>query len=137
MISDIPLIVWGFVSLLVFPFVGLLSVVKIRATPYLVTLLVIWAIIGLFIVGGGITPMGHRDIVTKADRNAWLQNPKVIMITHVWFIGIIIGILLLLTTLVFEKLSKSRYNPIIWTIVKIALFVFGFIKYMRDYILHS
>ena len=66
MISDIPLIVWGFVSLLVFPFMGLLSVVKIRATPYLVTLLVIWAIIGLFIVGGGIITHGTLGYSNKS-----------------------------------------------------------------------
>lgn len=125
----------GFVSLVAFPLLGLLSALKIRVTPYLATLFALWTVAGLVIVGGGITPMGKRDIVTAVERTAWLENPVVMRVQVVWGVGIAVGGGLLLTTVVFEKLSQKRYYKIAWAILKTVTFITGLAAFLRLYIL--
>ncbi len=130
----IPPIV-GFVSLVAFPLLGLLSALKVRVMPYVATLLALWTILGLGIVGGGITPIGKGDIVTPQERIAWLENPDVMRVRVVWGVGIAVGGGLLLTIVVFEKLSQKRYYMIAWAIVKMVTFISGLAAFIRLYIL--
>lgn len=124
----------GFVSLVAIPLLGILSIFKLRITPFLISLLVVWLLVGLFVVGGGITPMGRFDIVTREDRKAWLENPIVVQIEYIWGVGIAIGIGLLLTVLVFEKWSSSRYYKIMWALIKIGGFIISFYTFIRLYV---
>ena len=125
----------AFVSLVAFPLLGLLSVLKVRVTPYLATLFALWTFSGLAIVGGGITPMGKGDIVTPDERQAWLEHPVVVRVQAVWGVGIAIGAGLLLTTVVFEKLSQKRYYKIAWAILKTVTFITSLTAFVRLYIL--
>lgn len=125
----------GFVSLVAFPLLGLLSVLRVRVTPYLATLFALWAFSGLAIVGGGITPIEKGDIVTPEQREAWLASSVVRRVQAVWGVGIAVGGGLLLTTLVFENLSRKRFYKIAWALLKTVTFIIGMATFFRLYIL--
>ena len=124
----------GFVSLVVFPLLGVLSVLKIRVAPYLVALLVVWLLGGVIGIGGGVTPIGKGDIVTKEEREAWFRGPIVARMLRVWLTGLGIGSGLLLTTAFFEKWSQSPYYRIAWGALKIFTFLTGFVAFLRIYV---
>ncbi len=129
--------IFGFVSLVAIPLLGVLSVFKLKITPYLIGLLVVWLLIGLFVVGGGITPTSRYDIVTPANRKAWFKDPAIVRIKHIWAIGIAVGSGLLLTVLLFEKWSSSRYYKIMWVVIKIGGFITSFYIFMDRYVLKN
>lgn len=63
-------IIVGFGSLVIIPFLGILNLFKVRAFPYLATFVAIWFILGVFSIGGGVTPMEKGDVVTPEQREA-------------------------------------------------------------------
>lgn len=125
----------GFISLVAIPLLGLLSALKIRVAEGLGSLVFMWTFAGLVGVLGVFIPMGPGDVITKEQIDYWANNPGMQQTRVVWAVGCAIGIGLLLTTLVFEKLSDKRVYKIIWGIFKTVVFVGSAATFVRLYLL--
>lgn len=126
----------GFGSLVIIPFLGILNLFKVRAFPYLATFVALWFILGVFAVGGGITPMGKGDIVTPEQREAWFALPAVKFLLNLWVSGLAIGIPLLIVTWFYEsKAGMSGFLKAIKAIATIFAFCLALFRYIAEVII--
>lgn len=126
-------VVAGFGSFVVIPFLGALTVFKIRVFPILATFCVVWFILGVFLIGGGVTPVGPGDIVTPEDRVAWFATPWVRWVSLIWLTGLAISIPLLAISWAHEHRHLSRAVRLISDVISIVTLVAGiwsFVKYV-------
>lgn len=128
------------VSLVVFPFFGVLSCLRnlqVRILPYLGGAVFLWLFYGWALVGGGMMSRGEGDIVTPAERAAWMATPYFQSVAPVWGIGLGIGVVLLGLTILFEKISPSKWFRVSWTAIKIGGFVVGVAAFLKLYVLDA
>lgn len=124
-------VIVGFGSLVIIPFLGILNLFKVRVFPYLAAFVAIWFILGVFSIGGGITPMGKGDIVTSQEREAWFSLPAVQFLFRLWGAGFAIGIPLLVVTWFYE--SRTEVSALLKAVEKIAT-IFTFCTALFGYI---
>ena len=129
----------GFVSLIVFPLFGLLSTLKLKRSisPYLAGLTAAWGIIGVLVFGGGATPMGPGDRVTPEQARAWFETPWVREGMAIWGIGLAIGVGLLVSVMLIERLLTSPIVQKAWKVFKIWLFAAGAFSFFKLYVFRS
>lgn len=125
-------IIAGFGSLVIIPFLGILNLFKVRATPYLAAFVALWFILGVLAVGGGVTPMEKGDIVTPAERAAWFALPAVNFVLRLWGAGLVIGVPLLIVTWLYESKEKvSKLLKEIKAVATIATFCGALFKFIE------
>jgi hypothetical protein len=120
-------------GLILLPFLGILSYFKERVLPYIVTFCIIWFIAGMLIIGGGVTPIGHGDVVTREDRTIWFNSPFVEYINGVWIAGLLLGIFLVIATWAYENKTLSKPVKLIIKIIKLVGFPIGIWKFFDLY----
>jgi len=109
----------------IIPFLGFLSIFKVRIFPWFASFYVIWFVTGVFAIGGGVTPMSKYDIVTPADRQAWFSSPFVHIVGPVWATGLAIGILLLAITWIREYRHLGPRIDLLNNLITIGVFGWG------------
>lgn len=124
-------IIVGFGSYIVLPILGFVSYSKIRVSPVMALFCVVWTLLGVFSIGGGVTPMGPGDIVTPEQRHAWFAHPWVHQILRIWLTGLAIGIPITAVTWVFEHEKLSKPVKLILKLIKFAAFPFGVWKFIQ------
>ncbi len=125
----------GFGSLVVIPFLGILSLLKVRVFPYLAVFCAIWFFVGLLVVGGGITPIDKGDIVTREERQSWLALPSISFVQCLWLTGLGIGVPLLIITWLYENTKVSKLLKAIKAITTIAAFAGGLFSFIKLFII--
>lgn len=124
-------LVLGFWSYLLIPFLGLVSYSKTRLAPAMIVMCVMWFVVGVFAVGGGVTPMGPGDIVTREQREFWFAQPWVQQVIVIWLMGLAIGIPLTVATWLFEHQKLSKPVKTIILLFKFATFPFAVWKFIQ------
>jgi len=119
---------------IIIPLLGLFAHWRIRPLPFFIFLVILWTVVGLFIFGGGITPLGPEDIVTKEDKKYWFDQPWVITFLPVYWYGVLYGIMGLVVTILFEKVMilKKKYKWLA-SLLLILSFLWGVLGFFGIY----
>lgn len=126
-----------FCSLVVLPFIAFLRLFRVQVFPALMTAWVLYLLVGIIAIGGGVTPIdvgefplgAHHiplDIVTPEERQAWFSSDFVHTATFVWLVGLGIGIPLLVITWVHEYRKTSVWLNRFDDLVTALTFITGF-----------
>lgn len=129
-----PIIDFG--SMVIIPFLGVIGVLgalKVRVSGYLAVLLVVWGILGLILIAGGITPMNKYDIVRPDEQKAWLASEFVGVVRRLWIFGLGFGLPLLLISWLHENRSISPIVRVVDGLISVGAFLFTSGKFICLY----
>jgi hypothetical protein len=106
----------GFVTLLLFPLLGLLGLLKKRAIPALAITVGIWTVVGAIVLASGV-PLG----VNRAR------------FRHDWLLGMVLGVAFLFVAWLRTRRKVSRWLKIAMAVITLAVFVRALADFLTDY----
>lgn len=128
-------VIVGFGSLVLIPFLGILSLVKTRVFPYLLGFLIFWLLAGAMAITGGITPIEQGDFVTYEEQQTWLNSAFVKYTRTIWLTGLVIGAPLLAITWAFEHRLLSKGLKFLLSLIKIIAAAISFWAFLKLFVL--
>lgn len=96
----------AFASMLVLPFLSVLSLFDNRAFAYALRFWGLWVAIAFVLLAGagfGVTPMGPGDVVTREQADAWFSRPLVQEMMYFGIVGLMVGTPFLLLTWAYQS----------------------------------
>jgi hypothetical protein len=108
---------FGFATILLIPFLGLLALVKRRALPFLGVALVLWSLVGgVALIQGWHGSMG---------RDEWLRT---------WLTGAYLGLVFLGVAWLRTRPRVSRWVKLTMTLVTVGAFARALVRFLTEYV---
>jgi hypothetical protein len=101
----------GFLSFVLFPFLGILSIFSKKLLQTLTIsffVIVFSSILVLGLAGSGVTPMGPGDVVTSEQRDYWMSRPWVNQFALIGVVGLLLFVPFLIAAWLYQDKNLSR-----------------------------
>jgi hypothetical protein len=118
--AGVPEWLWGFLSVLALPFLGVLALMRRRATPWFLALLGAWLLLGLALALGWLAPLGWGAGASRP----WIGG---------WSIGLALCGCFLALAWLRERRRLGRYLELGLALLSIAAFVRALALYVQRY----
>lgn len=108
--------VLGFVTLLLFPLLGVAGLLKKGAIPWLALIVILWAALGAVALHKG------WDVQMPPDR-----------FRHLWLVGVVMGSAFVIVAWVMTRPKVSKAVKVVMALIALAVFVRALLDFLSRY----